>query len=70
VATDDLERIRELSARLDELCREGKLIRERIASIARDMAPFPNRRDPARLFDDSPAPRDFRSHQPEENDHN
>jgi hypothetical protein len=41
MAQSDVDRIRELTKRLEELCREGEFIREKIENIARQMPIYP-----------------------------
>lgn len=52
----DLDRIVELTKRLEELCREGEEIRDKIARIAREAPLWPDRRVVGRLFTDAREP--------------
>jgi hypothetical protein len=66
----DLDRIAELTKRLEELCEEGRQIRAKIARIASEMPVFPNRRSPERLFEDPTEPHEFRSVEQQDSDRN
>jgi hypothetical protein len=48
----DIERINELTRRLEAMCREAQYIRERIANLAGQGAVWPH--DRANLFEDTP----------------
>jgi hypothetical protein len=46
----DFDRITELTKRLEELCREGQALRDKIASIAGKQPVLPDRRVAGRAF--------------------
>jgi hypothetical protein len=66
----NIERIAELTKRLEEMCREAQFIRERINNLSSERPVWPNDRNGARLFERGDAPADFTSAPQNDEDRN